>query len=79
MMNVEQSVECELAVETEVLGENLPQFHFVLQKSHMTSPGVEPPHSRGGKTAANRRSYATAYSMGLVWSYLHACVPSRQA
>jgi hypothetical protein len=29
MMNAKQSVEWELAVETEVLGENLPQFHFV--------------------------------------------------
>jgi hypothetical protein len=30
MMSVEQSVECELEGETEVLGENLPQCHFVL-------------------------------------------------
>jgi hypothetical protein len=29
MMKVEQSVEGELAGETEVLGENLPQYHFV--------------------------------------------------
>jgi hypothetical protein len=36
MMSVEQSVECELAGETEVLGENLPQWHFVHHKSHMT-------------------------------------------
>jgi hypothetical protein len=37
MMNdeAEQSVEC-LAWETEVVGENLPQFRFVHHKSHMT-------------------------------------------
>jgi hypothetical protein len=35
-MNVEQSVESELAGEKEVLGENLPQCHFVNRKSHMT-------------------------------------------
>jgi hypothetical protein len=41
MMIVEQSVECELAGETEVLGENLPQCHFVHHKSHMTWPELE--------------------------------------
>jgi hypothetical protein len=36
MMSVEQSVELELAGETEVLGENLPHCHFFHHKSHLT-------------------------------------------
>jgi hypothetical protein len=36
MMSVKQSVERELAGETEVLGKNLPQRHFDHHKSHMT-------------------------------------------
>jgi hypothetical protein len=35
-MIVEQTVQCELAGETEVLGENLRQCHFVHHKFHMT-------------------------------------------
>jgi hypothetical protein len=56
MMSVEESVEWELAGETEVLGENLPQCHFVHHKSHMTWPGIEP-----GKPVTNRLSYGTAF------------------
>jgi hypothetical protein len=42
MVILEQLVEWSLAVETEVLGENVPQRHFVHNKSHMTRPGLEP-------------------------------------
>jgi hypothetical protein len=38
---VEKLVEWRLAGETEVLGENLPQRHFV-HKSHKPRPGFEP-------------------------------------
>jgi hypothetical protein len=41
MMSVEQSVEWALAGETEVLGENLLQGHFVHHKSHMTWTGIK--------------------------------------
>jgi hypothetical protein len=36
MMSVEQLVELELAGETEILGENLPQLRFVHHKYHMS-------------------------------------------
>jgi hypothetical protein len=39
-MNVEQSVEYELAGETKVLQENLHQCHFVYLKTHMIWPGI---------------------------------------
>jgi hypothetical protein len=42
MVIVEQLLECELTGETKVLGENLPQCHFVHHESHMTWPGLEP-------------------------------------
>jgi hypothetical protein len=55
-------VEWWLAGEIELLGETLPQYHFVHHKSHMTWPGANPGR-RGGKPATNRMSYGTAYKV----------------
>jgi hypothetical protein len=42
IMMMENLVEWRLAGETEVLGENLPQRHFVHHKSHLSRPWREP-------------------------------------
>jgi hypothetical protein len=59
MVIVEQMVEWRLAGETEVLGENLPQRHFVHHKSHLTRTGLESGPLRW-KPATNRLSYGAA-------------------
>jgi hypothetical protein len=59
MVIVEKLVDWRLAAETEVLGENLPQRHFVHHKSHMTK--------RGGKSATNRLSYGASLTQHLRW------------
>jgi hypothetical protein len=45
-MIMEKQMECRLAGETDVLGENLPQLHFVHHKFQMTRPG--PPRWEAG-------------------------------
>jgi hypothetical protein len=53
-------MECRLAGEIEVLGENLPQRHFCpSQNLTWPDPGVNPGR-RGGKPATNRLSYGAA-------------------
>jgi hypothetical protein len=57
-MMMEKFVEW-LAGETEVLGENLPQYRFIHHKPHML-PVREPGSGAVGKPATNRLSYGTA-------------------
>jgi hypothetical protein len=56
---MENLVEWRLVGETEVLGENLPQSHFLHHKSHLPDTGSNPVR-RGGKPATNRLSYGAA-------------------
>jgi hypothetical protein len=59
-MIVEKQMECRLAGETEVIGENLPQRHFCpSQNPTWPDPGVNPGR-HGGKQATNRLSYGAA-------------------
>jgi hypothetical protein len=62
-MIVESMMECRLAVETEVLGENLPHRHFCPSQTPRAQPGLNPGR-RGGKPATNRLSYGAAHSFG---------------
>jgi hypothetical protein len=58
MMSVEQSVEWELAGETEVLGENLPSVTLYTKNSiHVLGSN---PGRRYGKLATNSLSYGTS-------------------
>jgi hypothetical protein len=50
IMMMENLVEWRLAGETEVLGENLPQRHFVHHKSHLTRPVREPGLTQGSNS-----------------------------
>jgi hypothetical protein len=64
-MIVESMMECRLAGETEVLGENLPQLTFVHHKIPRAHPGLNPGR-RGGKPATNRLSYGAAIKIILI-------------
>jgi hypothetical protein len=60
---VEKQMECRLARETEVLGENLPQRHFYpSQNPTWPEPGLNTGR-RGGKSATNRLSYGAAINI----------------
>jgi hypothetical protein len=59
IIRMENLVERCWARETEVLGENMPQYHYAHHKSHMMWPGANPSRC-GGKAATNRLSYGTA-------------------
>jgi hypothetical protein len=63
-----------LAKEIEVLGENLPQCHFVHHKPHML-PWRENPGRRAGKLETNRLSYGTAFLQAEFVTVPH-CNPS---
>jgi hypothetical protein len=57
---MEKQMECRLAGETEVLGENLPQHHFCpSQNPTWPDPGLNPGR-RSGKPATNSLSYGAA-------------------
>jgi hypothetical protein len=65
-MIVEKQMECKLAGETEVLGENLPQRYFCpTQYPTCSDPGLNLGR-RDGKPATNRLSYGAAISRSLI-------------
>jgi hypothetical protein len=72
MVIVEQSVEWDLARETEILGENLSLCPLQIPHDH---PGSNPGR-RGGKPATNRLSYATACISLAYFPFLTLQLPS---
>jgi hypothetical protein len=69
---MENLMELWFAEETELLGENLPQCHFVHYKYHMFCPEANPGR-RIGKSATSRLSYGTAYYHRLMQGSLMSC------
>jgi hypothetical protein len=65
-MSVEQSVEWELVGETEVVGVNLPQCHFVHHKSHTTWPDLEPRQPRLTAWAMARPQHNSNFKYNLL-------------
>jgi hypothetical protein len=66
-MIVEKQMECRLAGETEVLGENLPRHHFCpSQNSTWPDPGLNPGR-RGGKPA----TIIILFLVFGLWGYWH--------
>jgi hypothetical protein len=64
---VEQLVEWRLAGETEVLGETLPQRHFVPPQIPHDQVRFRTPDRSGRKPANNRMSYGAALRRGLLY------------
>jgi hypothetical protein len=82
-MIVEKKIQCRLARETEVLGENLPQRHFCpSQNPTLPNPGLNQGR-RCGKPATNRLSYGAALTPQLCdktrFLIIAACIRSRTA
>jgi hypothetical protein len=68
-MIVEKQMECRMAGETEVLGENRPHRHLC-PSQNPTSPDPDLNSGRrGGKPATNRLSYGAASLINILYYY----------